>query len=369
MATTTSVSTQRFKNMCFIGLNRAELFPEDGGSLVAENWRELIDERYRNRHLMMAFITPRDVDGEPMDPLTAFIDDRSTPDEAAAIRESLKNISLFDLARIKTSGPNRLNILAVADVLFYWDINGAYVNPTTPQNWQNDLKELTRFYPRTTEKHLYTNWETQGLEESSFSLHKIRELPLDSGMWVNMPTFHETYGTPFLIAGIAASVMVYGTLTLQENNIQDLRQREQQMRTDSERLTTLKAATQEINAQEADLRYRGFISTITKDVALATSDAKMQLENMQLEIVNQNDADNRAVLVTLQAPNSAYIDFAQQEPVARDVLKHSATLEALRKRPSDNGGFVLEGIVPLSRMADRVRKYQDAQKIQKEPTP
>lgn len=182
MAASTTIGMQRFKNLCFVGLNRAELFPEDGGSLVAENWRELVDERYRNRHLLMAFISPRDVDGEPMDPLTALLDDRSTTDEVTAVRESLKNVSLFDLSRIRAAGPNKLNILAVADVLFYWDLNGAYVNPTTPQTWQNDLKELTRFYPRTTEKHLYTNWDTQGLEESSFSLHKVRELPLDSGM-------------------------------------------------------------------------------------------------------------------------------------------------------------------------------------------
>lgn len=370
MAASTTISMQRFKNLCFVGLNRAELFPEDGGALVAENWRELVDERYRNRHLMMAFITPRDVDGEPMDPLTAFIDDRSTPDEAAAIRESLKNISLFDLARIRPAGPNRVNILAVADVLFYWDINGAYVNPTTPQTWQNDLKELTRFYPRTSEKHLYTNWDTQGLEESSFSLHKVRELPLDSGMWVNMPTFHETYGMPFLIAGIVSSVLVYGTLTVQENKVQDLRQREQQLRTDSERLSTLKAASQEMSSAEADLKYRGFVSSITKDAALSANDAKIQLENMQLEIVNPNDADNRAVLVTLRTTPGLYVDFTQQEPIAKEFLKNSSTIEALRKRPAEKGDFTLEGIVPLNQMASKVKQYNEAMKAaKKEATP
>ena len=369
MPATTTINLQRFKNLCFVGLNRAELFPEDGGALVAENWRELVDERYRNRHLMMAFITPRDVDGEPMDPLTAFMDDRATPDELASTRESLKNVSLFDLARIRPAGPNRLNILAVADVLFYWDINGSYVNPTSPQTWQNDLEELVRFYPRTTEKHLYTNWDTQGLEESSFSLHKVRELPMDSGMWVNMPTFHETYGLPFLIAGIAASVLVYGTLTWQESNVQSLQQREQQLRTDSERLTTLKAASTELTSQETDLRYRGFVSTVTKDVALAASDSKMQLENMQVEVANNERRDkpeDRALLVTLRTTPGAYVDFAQQEPIAKELLKHSATLEALRKRPSEKGDFTLEGIVPLDRMAARVKKMQESQKTSKE---
>lgn len=365
MPNTTPIPTQRFKNLCFIGLNHAELFLADGSALVADNWRELVDDRMRNRHLMMAFITPRDMDGDPMDPLTSFIDDRNTPDEVEAIRAGLKNIALFDLARIRPAGPNHLNILAVADVLFYWDMNGSYVNPTSPQTWQNDLKEILRFYPRTTEKHLYTHWETQGLEEGTFTPHKIRELPLDSGMWVNMPSFHETYSTPFLVAGVLASVLVYGTLTMQSRTIEDLTQREHQLRTDSARLTTLKAASQDLTSQEAALRYRGFMATITKDVALAASDSKAQLESIQLEVVNHNDPQTRAVLVTLRTPQGAYKDFAQQEPVAKEILQYSTTIEALRKRPSDKGDFTLEGIVPLVNMAEYVQKYQDQQKINK----
>lgn len=184
-----------------------------------------------------------------------------------------------------------------------------------------------------------------------------------------MPTFHETYGTPFLIAGIATSLLVYGTLTVQESKVQDLRQREQQMRTDSERLNTLKAASQEMSNAEADLKYRGFVSTITKDAALAASDAKLQLDSLQLEIVNHNNAEHRAVLVTLRTPQAAYVDFSQQEPVAKDFLKNSSTIAALRKRPSERGDYVLEGIVPLNMLATRVKQYNEAQKTKKEATP
>lgn len=347
----------RFKNICFVGLNRVEFFPEGSDeSIFADRWVDVTDEQSR-RNLGLVFFAPRELDGEPIDPYMLLTDeeDEGETKEPADIRQAFQGVSLLDFCRLAPAEPNRLNILVTADVIFHWDMNDNYIQPTSALTWIRDLKLILKGYPKSTEKYIYTNWSSPKLDELEVVIHPVRELPLDSNSWINMPTFQEKFGGAVLTLSIIISCLAYGILFIQSQQLNNLRtdikhlQSATPKRANSDQLEAL------MDEQEAYMAYRDIMPLAIKDVGMAIQKSGMKIADFEIKSVNPQ-IPPKEYLVTIKSQIGAYKGWLQEEPVAKSVLAESMMISAIRKPPGGNQ-LVLEGLIELSPISEIVDTY------------
>ena len=350
----TTLTMHRFKSFCFVGLNKAELV-QGKQSDTAEHWWDLIDDSLRHQRTMLAFISPKDGNGKSLPPLAVLGDEKMPVDEAGRLDALAKKLAMFDFGRAVTASANRINILAVADILCYWDHTGTFVQPTTPETWLNDLKALANHYPRTTEKHLYTHWDKTNVPEGIIS-HSLLDLPLEDKLWSNQPSFQESYGAALLVAGLVAAVVGYGANLFQNSTIKELRAEQRQMVEKAGQLASLQELAPHMDEPTTALQQRGLMATIVKDLGAASYAAEFKFDRLETQLLTP-ERGAPVVLATYTAPTTQYPDFLSQEPLAKQLLDASATLAGLRKQ---SGGklneFKLEGLVLLPELQRQLRQ-------------
>lgn len=354
------VNINRFKNLCFVGLNRVEFHPEAGDVMFAENWMDLTDEHAR-RSMMLGFFAPRDLNGDPMDPEDVLTMGQANTEESALnYLQQTRSISLFDFCRIQKAAPNTVNILVVADVIFHWDMNDNFVTPTSAESWVRDVAEITAYYPRQTKRVLYTAWDTSLAREElkDIEILGLRELPLDTGMWLNMPSIQEKYATHSIVAGIAIAVGIYAGLYYQGTQISDLQREVQIAQQRSGSTGNLRSVMQKVNEVENFQKHGSIFSLIIKDVALAIDSAGFSVDAFTIENPSPTSPAD-ALIATITSKENAYRGFAQEEAIAKAILRNSATIVAVRKPPAPNAiRFTLEGLIPLQNVSKDVMEYQ-----------
>ena len=355
------VHMSRFKNQCFIGLNKVSFHTADGEVLIGDNWLELTDEQSR-RNMMVAFFAPRDLNGEPMDPSTVLFsndDDEMNTD----ILQQMKSISIFDMCRVEKAVPNVVHIAVIADVVFHWDSKDNYIMPTSEETLLEDLKNVINDYPRTTKKHVYTDdGSLEKNELGEIELHPFSELPLDENMWINKPTFQEKHGTLLLIAGVLLAALTYGGLTYQEGKIDDINQKTQALSKGNDLYPNYRALLQTVEVLEAQNRYKGLFPFVFKDISLTVADINANVEEIALRTPTPNSVSD--VLTTqLKFATEAYPSFDEQEPLAEDILRTSKTLTKIRKLSERSGTqfFSLEGLIPLQQLEAQKQQFIKAQ--------
>lgn len=345
------VDMSRFKNRCFVGLNKVTFYTEGGEVLTGDNWLELTDEQSR-RSMMLAFFAPRDLDGEPMDPAAVLLED-GDEDADMDLLQQMKSIAMFDLCRSEKANPNTVHIALVADVIFHWDGQDNYIQPTSDDTWVTDLQAVLKGYPRTTEKHIYTDWEFPPKTElGEANTHPLEKMPLNQSMWINQPSFQEQYGGLFLITGVVLAVLAYVGLGYQSGKIDEINKQTQALNAQSRLYPNYSQLSQKVTTLENYNRYRGLFSFTFKDISLAAVDIDMSLESYTLQ--NPNPREAPEVLVTrLDVPSEEYPGFDQQEPLAKNLLKSSLTIQKIRKPavPPGAENFTLEGLIPLAPLA------------------
>lgn len=365
------VNINRFKNLCFVGLNKVEFHPEGGDVMFAENWMDLIDDQAR-RSMMLGFFAPRDLSGDPMDPEEVLTMGQHTAEDSTFnFIQQVKSISLFDFCRIEKAAPNTVNILVVADVIFHWDMNDNFVTPTTPESWVRDVTDIINQYPRQTARNIYTAWDTSLAQEElkDIKFHNLREMPLDSGMWLNMPSIQEKYANHSLVAGIVVALGIYGFLYYQSGTITNLQRQVQVAQQRSGGVSDLRTMQQKVNEVENFQKHGSIFSLILKDVALAIDSAGFAIDAFTIENPSPtNPAD--ALIATLTSKENAYRGFAQEEAISKAILRNSATITAVRKPPAPNAlRLTLEGLIPLSDVSRDVAEYQRIARANQKETP
>lgn len=349
---------ERFKNICFIGLNKVEYFPElSEESIFADSWRDVTDEQTR-RQLAIFFFAPRDLEGEPIDPYIFLSESEDLEDVEAAMlaRQSFGDIPMIDLCRISSAKPNTLNILVVGDAIFHWDIKDSYIQPTTPISWVRDVRHIIKSYPRSTEIVLYTNWDATKLEEIGITALPVRDMPLDNHAWLNRPSFQEKYGLATLAFSLFAAATSYFVGYSQQETLVDLGDKIRQVRASTPRGHNFEALNQALAEQNSFMKFKDLTPILTKDIANAVQLSGMNIKNFEIRNHNPNEpAEN--MVVTIRAQKDAYTGWLQEEPIAKALLGQSVTLSAVRKPPGGSD-FVLEGLIELQPVMDMIRHYE-----------
>ena len=352
----------RFKNRCFVGLNKVTFYTEAGDVLEGDNWLELTDEQSR-RSMMLAFFAPRDLNGEPMDPADVLFDE-SEESENAELLQQIRSISMFDLCRAEHAPPNVVHVVLVADVIFHWDNQDNYIQPTSDDTWAQDLQDVLKGYPRTTEKHIYTDWEfPPKVDLGKAEKHPLQDMPLDQSMWLNQPTFQEQYGNILLIAGVLIAALTYFGLSYQEGQIEAVNQKTRALNAQTRLYPNYSRLVEKVNAIEAYNAYKGLFPFAFKDVALAAADIGMPLERYNLK--NPKPTEPPKVLVTeLETLKEKYSSFAEQEPLAQGLLAGSLSVQKIRKpaTSANSETFTLQGLIPLDALAELHREEQQSRK-------
>lgn len=349
---------EKFKNLCFIGLNKVEYFPEHSeDSIFADSWRDVTDEQSR-KNLALCFFAPRDLDGQPVDPYLFLSDVEDGDDLEAAMlaKQSFGGIPMIDLCRMKDNKPNSLHILVIADVIFHWDMKDSYIQPTSAVSWTRDIQQIIKSYPRSTEKVVYTNWESAKLESMGISVLPVKEMPLHIAAWLNKPSFQEKYGFGMLTFSLILAASAY-LVNYQQNEILDtLNNRITQVRNDTPRGQNYEALEQAIFEQEDFMRYRKLTPIVVKDIAGAIQLSGAQIESYEIKNNNPNIPPEQ-LLVTIKTPKDAYKGWLQEEPIAKALAGQSVTLSAIRKPPGGNS-LTLEGLVNLKSVQEMVENYK-----------
>lgn len=367
MAVHSKIGLQRFKNVCFIGLNRVEFHPEGGDPLFAESWLDLVDEQAR-RNMLLGFFSPRDLNGEPMDPSSVIVGEHADADEAQQMMQQMRSIALFDFCRAAKSPPNTMYAMLVADVIFHWDAQDNYIQPTSEETWQADLASVLRTYPRTTKKSIYTDWDTTGLKlPDDAHTHPLAELPLNTSMWINQPTFQEKFGSYVLLAGVLLAAGTYFGLDYQKKDTQEVYSEVAALSRSANLNPNFRTIIDNVDRIEAYSRYRQLFSLIFKDVSLAIADANFKVTSYTIEAPNPNNPPD-VFLVKLESSTEFYSTYAQQEPIAKDLMASSLTISKIRKPPTSAGTttFTIEGLIPLEEVG---RKYLDFRQTEESITP
>ena len=295
---------------------------------------------------MLGFFAPRDLDGTPVDPYIFLAEDDEPDEETARLTaDSLSGVPLFDFCRISHSNPNRVNVLVVADVIFHWDTNDSYVIPTTQFNWHRDLEEILKDYPKSSEVHVYTNWETDKLIELNVKLHPLHDLPLEHSTWLNMPTMQELWGLPVLIGSLAISACIFGLIYLKQQEINALSEKIQIAQQQIPREGKFLDLARVIRDQEKQMKYRATFPWLVKDVAQSIQVADMKIANFEVKNHRPQDPPN-VLIATVEAEKDVYKGWLQEEPVAKKLLLSSSTMRAIRKPPGNI--FKLEGMIDLA---------------------
>ena len=370
MATTGKISVNRFKNVCFIGLNRVEFHPEGGDALFAESWMDLVDEGAR-RNMMLGFFSPRDLNGEHMDPSSVIVGEHADEEESAQMMQQMRSIALFDFCRVAKSQPNTMHAMLVADVIFHWDAQDNYIQPTSEDTWHADLAEVLRTYPRTTKKHVYTDWDTTSLKlPDDTAIRPLEDMPLNTSMWINQPTMQEKYGTYVLLAGVGLAVLTYAGLDYQKQGVQEVYGQVQSLTRQANLNPNFRTIMDMVDQIEGYARYRQLFSLIFKDVSLAIADANFKVSTYTIEVPNPNNPPE-SLIVKMEASTEDYATYAQQEPVAKQLLEASLTMEKIRKPPTSPGlsTFTIEGLIPLPKVAQNYLDYRQTENIINEQAP
>ena len=371
MAATSKVSINRFKNVCFIGLNRVEFHPEGGEPLFAESWMDLVDDGAR-RNMLLGFFSPRDLNGDHMDPSSVIVGEHTDEEEAQQMMQQMRSIALFDFCRVAKSAPNTMHAMLVADVIFHWDAQDNYIQPTSEDTWHADLAEVIRTYPRTTKKHIYTDWDTTGLKvPDDTTVQPLEEMPLNTGMWINQPTMQEKYGTYVLAAGVLLAAGTYLGLDYQKQGVQEVYGQVQSLSRQANLNPNFRTIMDMVDQIEGYSRYRQLFSLIFKDVSLAIADAEFKVSSYTIEVPNPNNPPS-SLIVKMEASTEDYATYAQQEPVAKDIMESSLTIDKIRKPPTAPGltAFTIEGLIPLPQVAKDYLDYRQTEDIinQQKPT-
>lgn len=365
MATNNKVSLSRFKNVCFIGLNRVEFHPEGGDPLFAENWMDLVDEQAR-RNMLLGFFSPRDLNGDPMDPSSVIIGDAVDGEEAAQMMGQMRSIALFDFCRAVKAPPNTMHAMLVADIIFHWDAQDNYIQPTSEETWHQDLADVLRTYPRTTKKNVYTDWDVSGLKlGEDVNIRPLDELPLSTSMWINQPTFQEKFGSYFLLAGILLAAGTYFGLEYQKKGVQEVYGQVQALSKRANLNPNFRTIIDHVDKIEGYTRYRALFSLIFKDVSLAIADSGFKVSSYTIEVPNPN-VPPEVLIAKLESSTNTYSSYAEQEPIAKDLMSSSLTIEKIRKPPTPAGvsTFTIEGLIPLQQVAQEYLDYRQTEEAQ-----
>ena len=346
------VQMSRFKNRCFIGLNKVTFYTESGDVLTGDNWLELTDEQSR-KNMMLAYFAPRDLNGEPMDPSSVLFDEGDEDTDAEMLHQ-MRNISMFDFCRAEHAAPNEVHIVLVADAIFHWDSQDNYIQPTSDETWVDDLQAVLKGYPRTTKKHIYTDWEIPPKTDlAEGKTYPLEEMPLDHSMWLNQPTFQEQYGNLLLVTGIIFAVLAYAGLSYQTGNIEDMNSKTQALNAQSNQFPNYNNLSQKVDAIEAYNKYRGLFALSFKDISLSIADVNLPLVTYELANPNPREAPE-ALITSLEIMKEPYPTFTEQEVLAQNIIRSSLSVTKIRKpqaRP-DAETFSLQGLIPLKQLAN-----------------
>ncbi len=353
---------QQFKNICFTGLNRVEYLPDGSDQpIFGDSWQDVSDEQAR-RHMCLSFFAPRDLSGEPVAPEEILIDDYSdeeVPD--TLMTESIKHIPLMDYCRMPPADSNTVNFIVVADVIFHWDIKDNYLQPTSQLTWVQDIKAILKSYPRSYTKNIYTNWQKDKLEELRVNVLPLRESPVFSEVWLNMPSFQEKYGNIMLSIGILVSMMVFAITYMQDTKIQKLQADRNRVTQSIPSGQNFAVLSNMIRTQQQNMSYREYFPFILKDVSYAIQYSGMKIDSFELESPSPLDPPTN-LLLTINADSDAYDGWLEEEPVAKSFLALSNTVKAVRRQPG-NKKMKLEGLIPLRDAIKELHPYlQEARK-------
>lgn len=354
---------QKFKNLCFIGLDRVEYHAEGSDQpMFADSWQDVTDEQSR-RNLGLVFFAPRELDGEPVNPYAYLtIEDGmdEVDDESLMVAQhTLGGVPLLDFCRMTPAQPNTVNILVVADIIYHWDMQDNYIQPTTALEWIRDIKQIVKGYPRSTEFNLYTDWEAERLSEFRIKVYNVSEVPFDTHTWLNMPTFQEKFGLHTLAASILIALAAFGLTNQQESTLDDLSTQIRQVEAATPRGGNSRILAELIGSQEEQMYYRYLMPLLVKDAAVAIQASEMKAESFEVKNVNPKEPP-LIMLASVKAQKGAYKGWLQEEPVAKKLLANSTTWTEIRKPPSPNQ-FKLEGLIDLESVAVKVEEYQDRQ--------
>ncbi|MFT7144833.1 MAG: hypothetical protein ACI9TY_001827 [Alphaproteobacteria bacterium] len=348
----------KFKNICFLGLNRVEYFPEHSEeSIFADTWQDVTDEQSR-RNLALLFFAPRDLDGEPVDPYI-FLTESEDGDEQSVLiaQQAFGDIPLIDMCRLRSKNANEVHILVTADIIFHWDSNDSYIQPTSAISWVRDIQNILKTYPRTTERFVYTNWENSRINELGATSRPLRELEIDEDAWVNMPSFQEKHGYTVMFFSILVAIVVYFITFMQGNEIDKLSQQIRTIDLETPSGKSYLELNRAISMQQKFMRYRGLAPFVTSDVANAIQRSGMKIHSFQIQAPDkQKPADT--LLVTIKAQKDTYKGWLEEEPISKALLSQSVTMSAIRRPPGGNQ-FTIEGLVELEPISELLAKYQE----------
>jgi len=304
--------------------------------------------------------SPRDLDGEPYDPYVTVaastLDEGEEEPDVYTARQSLSHVNVIDLCRTRRAAPNSVNILVVADLIFHWDANDNFIQPTTINDWHEDVKGIMKSYPSSTTKTLYTNWDSTKFVDSDVEIRKLRDIPIDEQIWVNMPSFQEKYGNQSLVVSGIISAFILGTVYFQSSTISDLSRQIAEVNTSTPRSQNFTTLQKQMQEQKDFMRYRHLMPLITKDVGNAIQKSGMKIQSMEISSPKLTDPPQH-MIVTIRAENKAYNGWLQEEPIAKALLAQSVTMSAIR-RPTNPNVFVIEGLLELEPIAELFRNFQ-----------
>ena len=349
----------KFKNICISGLNRVEYFSDAADeSIFADTWQDATDEQSR-KNLALVFFAPRDLEGDPADPLSILTDQSMSmdlDDNMEDDQQTLAGIPLLDMCRIKSASANTVNILVAADVIFHWDVNDSYIQPTSPMTWARDLKMVIKGYPASTEKHVYTAWEASKISELNVELHPIQDLPLDPNTWINTPTFQDKYGTLMLVFSIILALFVYGIHYTQNSRAESISDEIRSIIAATPSGSDFESLARTIREQQRYMHYKHLMPIITKDVASAVQNAGLKMSSFEIETTTPKQPPEN-LIVRIKGKTGEHQGWLQEENIAKAVLAQSTTLSAIRKPPGGKK-LVLEGIVELAPIKIMVDDYE-----------
>jgi len=337
----------QFRHILVVGLNKAEvLLQGEATPAFSDTWVEMLDDTMK-KHLGLVFFAPRDLEGRPVDPLSFLLSENEGIETPAAASLLLQGVALLDFCRLPPAAPNTVNILVAADCLFHWDAKDNYVSPLNSNNWNRDVEQVLRGYPRTTRAHIYTNWDVSILTPAErVKTHSLRDLPLARGVWLNEPTFQERYGSHMLVLGLGFAILMGLGLWWQGRSLQAVTDQLDMVQQQIPRGGQFSDLERAVTEQEKMFTRRPLFALAVKDAQRAVMQSGLQVTQLEVKAPDAN-AIPESYLLTLTMPDKAYSGWLQQEPAARNLILNSALLHAIRKTPSATG-FKLEGLMMLA---------------------
>lgn len=359
---------QKFKNICFLGLNRVEYFPENSDeSIFADTWQDVTDEQSR-RNLAILFFAPRDLDGEPIDPYIFLTDNDNEADEQSVLiaQQAFGDIPLIDMCRMRCDNANEVHILVTGDIIFHWDSNDSYVQPTSPVSWVRDIQTILKTYPRTTERYLYTSWENNRINELGVKTRPVQDLIISEDAWVNMPSFQEKFGFAVMFISILVAVTTYILIFLQGSDIDDLSKKIRVVDLETPSGKNYLELNRAITEQQQFMRYRNLISFVTTDIASAIQRSGMKIASFDVKTPDPQQPSD-ILIVSIKSQKDAYKGWLEEEPISKALLGQSVTMSAIR-RPPGGTQFTIEGLVELEPISQMLAEYQEEVKRSQQQT-